>query len=81
MINVASAGLPTNFGAQPLLDVRRSFSLLNSLQIQFSVITFGRRIVGDVFELDRFFRKPVFEGRRVLNMRALLNHWMPLSAR
>lgn len=81
MIDVASAGLPTNFGAQPLLDIRRSFSLLNSLQIQFSIITFGRRIVGDVFELDRFFRKLIFEGRRVLNMRTLLNHWMPLSAR
>jgi hypothetical protein len=60
------AGFPTNPGAQPLVDVGRSFSLLNSLRFQFSIMTVARYIAGDFFELDR--------GFRVLIIRRLLNH-------
>src|SRR5436190_3542123 len=66
---VASAGFPTNFGAQPLLDVRFSLSLLKSFQIK----TVGRQL-GDFLELDRLSRKPVFTSLRVSNIRTLLNH-------
>ena len=70
---VESAGFPTNFGAQPLVDIRRSFSSLNSMQKLFSIIAAGRRVVGAV-ELDRLSRNPLFENLSVFNIRTLLNH-------
>ena len=67
--SVGSAGLATNLGAQPLVDVRCGFSLLTSPQL--SIGAYGGQIVGDIFGLGRFFRKAVFKGLRVCT---LLNH-------
>src|SRR3954452_5325113 len=69
-----SAGFPTNFGAQPLIDVGRSLSLRNSPQKHFPSETPGRQLVGSFFELGRLFRKPLFKGVPVSNTLALLNH-------
>ena len=74
MINVASAGLPTNFGVQPLVDVGRSLGLRNSPQKQIPSETPGRQLAGSFFELGRLFRKPLFKGLRVPNTLALPNH-------
>jgi hypothetical protein len=35
----------------------------------------GRRVVGAFIELDRLFRKPLFERLREFNIRTLLNHF------
>src|SRR3954465_10266573 len=62
-----SAGFPTNFGAQPLIDVGRSLSLRNPPQKHFPSETPGRQLVGSFFELGRLCVP-------VSNTLALLNH-------
>jgi hypothetical protein len=49
--------------------------LLNSLQMRFSIIAAGRRVVGAFIELGRFSRKLLFESLSLFNIRTLLNHF------
>jgi hypothetical protein len=71
----ALARFPTDFGAQPLVDVRCGVCLLNALQTLFSIIFFWREFGVDFLERGGLFRKPVLEGVSVCTLR---NHfWVP----